>query len=77
MKAYLIVSGLLFSIITLTHGVRAFVEDGVLRSADFVLSTLLAIAMAVWAFWLLRKHRSGARRPNEELKSDGTPSQFG
>ena len=77
MKAYLIVAGLLFSIITLTHVVRAFVEDGVLRSADFVLSTLLAIAMALWAFWLLHRHRSSPHRPNEELKSDGTPRQFG
>ena len=76
MKAYLIVAGLLFSIITITHVVRAFVEDGILRSTDFIASTLLAVAMALWAFWLLHTQRSTPLRPNEELKPSASPSSL-
>jgi hypothetical protein len=53
-RAYLIVSGLLFVLVAVAHAARLKVE-GVwhLREPSFLLSTLAVLAMAAWAIYLL------------------------
>jgi hypothetical protein len=55
MRAYLIVSGTVFALMLLAHGVR-LVVDGPQIAAEpvFVLTTLLAAGLSVWAWRLVR-----------------------
>ena len=55
MKAYLITTGTIFGLIVLAHLWRAF-EEGSHLATDpwFVLLTILAAALSVWAWRLLR-----------------------
>ena len=54
MRAYLIVSGLLFVLVAIAHAARIAVEGAWhLREPDFMLSTLAVLAMAAWAVYLL------------------------
>ena len=60
MRAYLIVSGLLFVLVAVAHAARLKVEGmWHLREPDFLLSTLAVLAMAGWAGYLL------VRRPKQ------------
>ena len=56
MKAYLITTGTVFGLITLAHIWRAFAE-GPQRAKDpvFLLLTLLAAGLCLWAWRLLRR----------------------
>ena len=55
MKAYLMTTGTIFGLITVAHVWRVFAESAALaRDPWFVLLTLLAAGLCVWAFWLLR-----------------------
>ena len=55
MKAYLIITGTIFGLITAAHIWRIFVESALLaREPWFMLLTILAAAMCVWAVRLLR-----------------------
>jgi hypothetical protein len=54
MKAYLVVTGVVFGLITFAHIARVFAEGVHLaKDPSFVLLTLAAIAMCIWAFRLL------------------------
>ena len=54
MKAYLITTGTVFGLITLAHICRVFVEGPRLaKDPVFILLTLLAIALCIWAWRLL------------------------
>jgi hypothetical protein len=54
MKAYLITSGTLFGLITLAHFLRVVMESPRLATDPwFVLTTLAAGALCIWAFRLL------------------------
>lgn len=55
MKAYLITTGSVFSLITLAHVLRV-VEEGRRLATEpfFVLLTVAAAAMSIWAWRLLR-----------------------
>jgi hypothetical protein len=59
MKTYVMTTGAIFGLITLAHLLRV-VEEGRHVATDpfFVLLTVLAAALSVWAFRLLRVTRS-------------------
>lgn len=58
MRAYLLTSGLIFLVAALTYGARLIAEGiGPLQEPIFVVSSLLALAMAVWAARTLRSSR--------------------
>jgi len=61
MKAYLITTGLVFGAIVVSHIARVFAEGTrLLAEPDWVILTLLATALCVWAFSLLpRARRAG------------------
>ena len=60
MKAYLITTGTVFGLITIAHVWRVVSESTALvRDPWFILLTVLATALSVWAFSLLG---SSARR---------------
>jgi hypothetical protein len=55
MKAYLITTGTIFTLITVAHVWRAISESAALaRDPWFVLLTVLAAGLAAWAWRLLR-----------------------
>jgi hypothetical protein len=55
MKSYVITSGSVFGLISLAHIVRVFAEGPMLAKEPwFILTTLLAVALCLWAFRLLR-----------------------
>ena len=57
MKAYLITSGAVFALLTVAHIWRVFGEQRSLATQpDFVLITLFAAALSIWAFSLLRRY---------------------
>ena len=56
MKAYLITTGIVFALITLAHILRVFAEGPRLaKDPFFILLTLLAAGLSVWAWRLLRR----------------------
>jgi hypothetical protein len=56
MKAYLITTGTVFALITLAHLMRIWVEGPRLaKEPVFMLLTLAAAALSVWAWILLRR----------------------
>jgi hypothetical protein len=58
MRAYLLTSGLIFLAVALAHAARLIVEGiGPLQEPIFGVSSLLALAMAVWAALTLRLSR--------------------
>ena len=58
MKAYLIVTGVLFALVALAHVLRIAAENPALAlDPVFAGLTLLAAALAVWAFRLLWRTR--------------------
>lgn len=55
MKAYIVTSGAIFALITIAHIAHIAMETHVLREPFFVLLTLLAAALSIWAFLVLRR----------------------
>ena len=55
MKAYIITSGAIFALITIAHIALIAMETHVLREPFFLLLTLLAAALSIWAFVVLRR----------------------
>jgi hypothetical protein len=56
MKAYLITTGTIFALIVVAHVLRAIDEGpGMARNPFFILLTLLAAGLSVWAFRLLKR----------------------
>ena len=54
MKIYVATTGVLFALLTLAHLWRIVAENRQLATDPFFAPfTLLAAALAVWAFWLL------------------------
>ena len=54
MRSYVITTGVAFSLLTLAHVWRAVVEGwGVAKDPWFVLSTLVATSLAIWAWRIL------------------------
>jgi hypothetical protein len=62
MRRYLVVSGGLFALLVLIHAARFVVEGpGTLRDPFFLASTIVAAALAVWAWRLTRLGRGQER----------------
>ena len=56
MRRYLIVTAAIFVIILGAHGARLVAEGPrLLREPDFMLASLAALGMAIWAIVLLRR----------------------
>ena len=55
MKAYVITSGAIFALITIAHIAHIAMETHVLREPFFLVLTLLAAALSIWAFIVLRR----------------------
>ena len=55
MRAYVITTGVIFALITITHIMRMVVERRVLTEPDYILLTLLSAALTVWSFVVLRR----------------------
>ena len=54
MKAYLITTGIVFAFITAMHGLRVYFEGmRMMKDPGFIVLTLLAAGLSVWAWWLL------------------------
>ena len=67
MRAYLIVSGLLFVLVVVAHVARLAVEGWWhLREPDFMLSTLAVLAMAAWAAYLLMRFQKAPAAPRKD-----------
>ena len=62
MKAYLLVTGAMFGLITAAHIWRLAYEPNMLTQPWFILITLCAAALSVWGFLLFRE-TGRARRP--------------
>jgi hypothetical protein len=66
MKAYVITTGVIFALITAAHILRVFAEGPRLaKDPVFILLTLLAASLAIWAWRLLSK-RSTSQPPRVE-----------
>lgn len=60
MRLYLIVTAALFVLLAIVHVWRIAVEGGgPLHEADFLIASVVAIGMAVWAIVLLRRMPRG------------------
>ena len=63
MKAYVMTTGAVFALLTLAHLLRIIVEGPHLAKDPFwVLVTIAAAGLCVWALWLLRlskRHNAG------------------
>lgn len=56
MKAYIMTSGLIFALIAIAHVIRVAMESTrILHEPIFALLTLLAAALSIWAFVVLRR----------------------
>ena len=56
MKAYLVTTGIVFGLITLAHIARVIAEGPhLLKEPWWVLLTLIAAGLCLWAFRLLRR----------------------
>jgi hypothetical protein len=61
MRRYLIVTAAIFVLILGAHAARIVAEGtGLLIEPDFVLASLAALGMAIWAVVLLRRPQSEA-----------------
>ena len=60
MKCYIAVSGTIFALLVVMHIWRASVEGaGILKQPFFIIPTVLAAGMAIWAWRVYRKLPKG------------------
>ena len=58
MRAYVITTGIVFGLIVLAHIGRAIAEGlGLLKDPFFILTSLMAAALSLWAWRVLRSIR--------------------
>lgn len=56
MKSYVVASGGIFTLLTLAHIGRIFIEGRhTLTEPVFILFTLIAAALSIWAWFVLRR----------------------
>jgi hypothetical protein len=58
MKAYFVITGLVFLALVVAHVLRVVQERHLIMDPWFIGSTLVSLALAVWAFRLLRAQGS-------------------
>ena len=62
MRVYIAVTGLAFAVIVVIHIARVAAEGtGLLSNPFFVLPTLAAAGLALWAAWLLKPRSKSAK----------------
>jgi hypothetical protein len=57
MKAYVIVAGVIFGFLALVHLWRMMVEPHLAKDPSFWLVTIVAAALSVAAWWVVRRSR--------------------
>ena len=55
MKVYVIITGVIFVLITIAHVVRMVMEPHVLTEPVYLFLTLLSAVLAIWAVVVLRR----------------------
>ena len=55
MKVYVIITGVIFALITIAHVVRMVMEPHVLTEPVYLFLTLLSAVLAIWAVVVLRR----------------------
>jgi hypothetical protein len=55
MKIYVIITGVIFALITIAHVARMVMEPRVLTEPVYLLLTLVSAALAIWAVVVLRR----------------------
>jgi uncharacterized membrane protein len=55
MKAYVITTGAVFGLLTLAHIWRVFLEPQVATDPWLISSTLIALALSLWAWRVLKR----------------------
>lgn len=55
MRAYVITTGIIFALITISHCVRMALEPRVLTEPIYLLLTLLSATLAIWAVVVLQR----------------------
>lgn len=58
MKAYVITTGALFSLLTIVHLLRIVREPHLATDPIYLLITAVAAALCVWAFFVLRRSKA-------------------
>lgn len=59
MKVYVIITGMLFALITISHIMRMIIEPDVLTEPIYLFLTLLSAALAIWALIVVRRLSRG------------------
>jgi hypothetical protein len=59
MKAYVVITGIAFALLTLAHIWRGFVEPHLAREPGFILITIICLALCLWACRLLLRRNNG------------------
>lgn len=49
MRAYVIITGVIFALLVVAHVWRATVESHLARDPAFIATTVLAVALSIWA----------------------------
>jgi hypothetical protein len=57
-KTYLGVTSALFFLLAIVHAIRAFQERNLARDPWFLIITLVALALGIWAFRLFMRART-------------------
>ena len=60
MKIYVMTTGVLFALLTITHVWRMFEESHLARDPWYILITVITGALSVWAWRVIRLARSPA-----------------
>jgi hypothetical protein len=53
MKCYILITGIIFGLITVAHVLRIIVEPHLATDPFYIILTVLAVALCGWATWLL------------------------
>jgi hypothetical protein len=61
MRTYVMVTGILFALLTAAHIVRMFMEPSSIKDPIFIVFTVLAVGMTVWSWVVLRQARVTAQ----------------
>ena len=64
MRAYVLMSGVLYFSLVLVHVARLVAEGSSVASSPlFSLTTVAAALMTAWSWWLFRRVRDGSEQP--------------
>jgi hypothetical protein len=57
MRLYVIISGIIFALVTAAHVARIFLEPTSLSEPIFMVSSFISLALAVWSIMVLRNKK--------------------